>query len=537
MERRKFFGKAALAGVAAVAALPLAHQSYASSVPSNGFVDVTDSAYGADPTGVASSATAFSLAIADAQSQGKGVYVPSGTYDLQSLAPVTAGDIEIIGAGRQLVTLTGSNNNAFIYLKNNGSLKISGIKAVGFKIFIQYLQNYNTDHLEIQNCEFENIVKYVVGSGDGVNFQNIGTFLFNENIANGIGDTNGSVAVVRITADDFSSAIITGNIVKNIGNTTKTMRSYAFHLRNSANNPNPFKTTITNNLILGVRSNSTEDTVGIMVLGGQTIIEGNQLENIISSNTSTTDNEGIYIKCRNSLVSTNTLKNCGGNEGVIMIKGLNRDEDPVNSTSSAGYENIVSNNTILQTIDIGIRTTAIHITMDGCMVTNNHISGTFRGIAIKRLTKNLIISTNLIYGLTHYGTNETVFGISINAPHDIQILDNQISNMESNGVCYGIYINSSSATSYSGCLIRGNWLNGLTSSNNSLSRALALNLNANDNCEKMILESNHINNASWGILAYNIDRCNHSAILNNSFANNSSGTFSPSTGWSVKNQI
>ena len=137
---------------------------------------------------------------------------------------------------------------------------------------------------------------------------------------------------------------------------------------------------------------------------------------------------------------------------MIMVKGRNRDEDPAGTTSAAGFDNIISGNTIHQTQDIGIKTTGIHITMDGCLVTSNHIVGTFRGIAVKPLTNHLIISANMIYGLNHYGTNEYIAGINLNAPNNCQVLDNQIANMSSDGVCYGIYIQSG-GESYDGCLI------------------------------------------------------------------------------------
>ena len=142
-----------------------------------------------------------------------------------------------------------------------------------------------------------------------MNIQTINSFVFDRNIASNIGNHVGSSGVVRITADECLSAVIKDNEVTNIGNTTKTKRTYGFHLRvATATSGNLAKTTVCGNSIRGVKSNSTEDTCGIMVLGGQAIIQANHIEDVISSNASSSDNEGIYIKCQNSVISDNTLK-------------------------------------------------------------------------------------------------------------------------------------------------------------------------------------------------------------------------------------
>ncbi len=76
----------------------------------DGYLSVTD--YGADPTGAQDSTTAIRSAVTDGMSQGKGVYIPQGTYTLSGQIQ-NVDHVTIQGAGMWYTTLhfTGTQNN------------------------------------------------------------------------------------------------------------------------------------------------------------------------------------------------------------------------------------------------------------------------------------------------------------------------------------------------------------------------------------------------------------------------------------------
>ena len=531
--RRGLLAKSGLVlGAASIMATPQLANAVPTNTLASGFIDVTDPSYGADPTGNTSSSSAFTSAIADAMSSDLVLWVPPGTYDLQSMGTINVNKLNIMGAGKELVTIIGSSVSDLFNLQADSVITLSAIGVEGFRRVIT-CPALDVDVIEVTNCSFSNIPQQVVGSGAGVDMSMINRFIFSENIASNIGDSNADAAAVKLSSNNAKFISIQNNQINNIGSSTKTNKSYGVFVRAfSGNEQGDSRSVITGNVIRNVRNNSTQDCVGIMVLGGTTVIEGNQLEDVITNNTASSDCEGIYTKCINSIIASNTLSNCGGREGVIICKGLNRNETSSPGPSSPGYDNIIKGNVIFQDEYAGRKTTGIALTMDGCICSENRITGTFIGVSVWDDAKNCKVSGNIIYGLSNYGTSHSVSGITAKHPVDLQIIDNQIVALSSDGVCYGIYLNCSGAT-YTGCIIRGNWINDLTSSDSSLSRGIALNLNANDSCTKLIVESNHINNVGRGLQGYNISTSNHSAAIYNSFNNCSVSTFSPVTGWTV----
>jgi len=535
ISRRKFFSKTTLLGTAGL--LTVTNTANAK-IPvqeglANGYINVTDEDYGADPTGQTSSANAFILAAADASATNKPIWVPAGNYSLTDMPTLTTGNLVIKGAGRDLVTITGANTAAFISPQADTYLNINGLGFTGFRRVIQHDNNISLDSVEISDCKFNNISQQVFGGGAGVNITVINQFIFTGNRAENIGFDNQDAAVVKLSSGRCNYTKITDNIIYTIGTAIKIKKSYGFYVKAAnAGEADDVKTIVTGNVINNVRSNDLEDCEGIMVLGGQAIITDNHIENVISSNISTSDNEGIYTKCRNSIISGNTLINCGGREGVIICKGANRGD--ISGTSAFGYDNIISNNTIRQDYSYGFRSTGIAITMDGCLVEGNHISGTQIGISVWPGVSNTIVSNNIIYGLVTRESGFPVFGINANTPRDCSILDNQITNLSSSDsvACYGIQV-TSGAFSYSGGLIKGNWVKNISSLDDSVARGIAINLHASGTGTRLIIESNHIDNAGRGILANNINTLVISSILSNTTTNTRLSNLTPVSGWTL----
>ena len=73
----------------------------------SGYINATASPYNADPTGATDSTTALQNAINAASSAGEGLYIPAGTYQVNS--PLNVDNVTIEGAGEWYTTLTGSD--------------------------------------------------------------------------------------------------------------------------------------------------------------------------------------------------------------------------------------------------------------------------------------------------------------------------------------------------------------------------------------------------------------------------------------------
>ena len=72
----------------------------------SGYISVTSSPYNADPTGATDSTTAIQNAVNAGQSQGKGVWIPQGTYLVTS--HILVNNVTVAGAGPWYTVLTGA---------------------------------------------------------------------------------------------------------------------------------------------------------------------------------------------------------------------------------------------------------------------------------------------------------------------------------------------------------------------------------------------------------------------------------------------
>ena len=95
------------------------------SAPSNA-INVTQSPYNADDTGVNDSTQALQNAINAAESSGQTVYLPQGTYKISN--PLTVNNVTVEGAGEWYTTLTGSNVE---FAGAGGNINVSNLAIFG----------------------------------------------------------------------------------------------------------------------------------------------------------------------------------------------------------------------------------------------------------------------------------------------------------------------------------------------------------------------------------------------------------------------
>ncbi len=109
-----------------------------------GYLSVTD--YGADPSGAQDSTTAIRNAISAGSSQGKGVYIPQGTYTLTGqLQGVT--NVTIQGAGMWYSTLhfTATSGSTTVGVYGNWGPPSTNVKLSDFAIFGEINQRVDSD--------------------------------------------------------------------------------------------------------------------------------------------------------------------------------------------------------------------------------------------------------------------------------------------------------------------------------------------------------------------------------------------------------
>jgi len=240
---------------------------------------------------------------------------------------------------------------------------------------------------------------------------------------------------ISVRTDSCPSVTIKGNHIDDTGTATRDNYVTGIHV-SFARAVNAADTaTVTHNIIRGVFADSLLDCVGIQVLGGNCRISKNEVRNIVNSNPASVDFEGIYTKCKRSVIANNTLVDAGGREGSIIGKG-----QPYGVDIDGGYDNIISNNTVINT-DATRRTIGIRPFPDGTIVSDNLVIGFTIGIDSGSDCTLLSITDNEVRdSLGPVGELHT--GIFVSRPDNVTIEGNRvygIGNAATGDSAYGIY--------------------------------------------------------------------------------------------------
>ena len=547
LQRRDFIHGATL-GAALSVAVPkqaLAAQNVVDCA--SGFVDVVDHYDPLDPLRD-TWLKAFRLAATDAQTNKCVLWIPPGDYDVSGdsnpVFSVGTSSLYVLGAGRDLVKITGQLSMSLLRLTTSAastSVRIEGISADTFYSVVDYAHQIDFNSIEVLDCHFSNMRRHVIGGGSGVRFEEIKRLVFERNSVDGVTGIAGSSAyVVGLAADKCHSVSVQNNIIKNLGLTTETGERIAIYLNvelyssYTSSDPHNYaynsediecKSTVTGNQIFNVHNKSAARCSGILVLSGQTIISNDHLEEVVSiyGGAAVINNDSIYTKCTNSIISGNTLINCGGSQAVIMCKGTMREDATTQGAGTPGYDNLITGNTIRQDRDLGHRVSGVGLQTGGCMISDNFIIGVQRGVTVWAGAKMTMVSNNKMFALSDYDQSHTVNGVVAIDPDDCMIVGNMINESKSKGVCYTIFIETTgNGTKYAGCLVKGNWIRGVVTDTADLSRGIAVHLPSTSiTFTKIIIESNHIRDANWGLIGFNLSNISQGLCVDNTFYNDS----------------
>lgn len=189
---------------------------------------------------------------------------------------------------------------------------------------------------------------------------------------------------------------------------------------------------VTNNYFRNLHTNSTNPASGsgdvnaIVLQGGRTIITSNIIDNVTSA--ASVGCEGIYTKCRRSVVSNNVLRNAGTEQAAINIKRRSGD-------------NLVKNNYVYWTSSYteGSQRHGIHVEGDRADVSGNWIVGAVgMGIDFQGLDRNLVtINDNYV---EMAGTGHGIL-ITYSVQQRLEVTRNTVrfANIAATGDVFGIH--------------------------------------------------------------------------------------------------
>lgn len=194
---------------------------------------------------------------------------------------------------------------------------------------------------------------------------------------------------------------------------------------------------------------------GIICHGWRAVITDNEVRNIRRTNPLDSDCEGIYTKCRYSVIANNLLVDAGQNEAFINLKGGARNETVV---QPYGFSVICANN---QMVDTQVNptsaggakvTSGIKIATSECLVIGNEISGmTSAGIyddsdnGSDTPNHNILVTNNIVkdsrgaYGIALFGRGNNVRVVD-------NLVDTVLRTFVPSGQSYGIYMAKKAGT-------------------------------------------------------------------------------------------
>ena len=382
-------------------------------------------------------------AIQAALDSGCEVYVPEGTYLLNSNVTVSS-EMLLTGEGRGNSHFSGAGK--FIL---QGSLQVENIGFLNTNEHIEIATNAvgatTFGYIRVDKCLFNNSSTFSIVT-EGVNRD---VFVEEVSILNSVFNGNGAGSGAIDIRASHRVANIHNNIIEDYNNGGGCGAIRLGQLTTSADN-NCYSH-ITNNYIDNISSiGGTGSTYGIQVIKGFMNIIGNTVRNLI--NDAKDDCEGIYASGFSSRIIGNTLVDAGASEAQITVKG--------------GSKCNVIGNYVFQTAG---RNRAPGITIQnasGSICQGNIVINPYkRGIWIDgaNVPRDVLIDGNFIQNVENDGTGRTFLGVTAGiylaaAGDQVRVTNNQIKNVtdsvtptgvagiHSTGNKVALYINDNTVT-------------------------------------------------------------------------------------------
>lgn len=383
--------------------------------------------FGADPTGVASSAGALSSALDAAMTLGRPLRIPAGTYLISTwTTKTTTARLDILADPGAVLNCTATGK---YFVEPDHEFTVDGLEVVGFDRFLSQGTTGGTkvEEISVTNCRFE---------GPETNYFYIRTPFEKCEIRDCIFDGTGSTDPNRILYIGIGGTGIVGD--------------YRY-LR------------ITDNIFQDMDCALAGTFYVILAYADSAEIRGNLFRNLEHSG-GAYETDIIYAKCRYAMVTDNVFDTFTPNTStpvsVLRMEGVERGgsiasdmyghTSHISGNTVTGYssasllycvrssidEAVISNNIVYNVLadtssfsyGVFVSDTAAY----GVSITGNNISGCRRGIYVSG-DKNLSICNNIISDYSSYG----IYAQTQTGAGDIAAINGNVINDEGSSLTGG----------------------------------------------------------------------------------------------------
>lgn len=384
-------------------------------------------------------------AVAYAGAKGK-VSIGPGTLALTAGVNITA-DVHIQGCGKGKTILTGTG--AITAFTVSSSFTLSDLtldtwdRGVDFSSVATTVDNIRITNVEIKNYN-RGIYANNLNPGQGVDKFHV------ENCDL----TTGTLYAIFVNTYVIGKSVVKGCRIKtfkdrgiSFGNNTVALEDIR----------GPYD--IEGNYVEDGTNASTSAVEGIILHGWRGRVVANEVRDIRRTDPTESDCEGIYVKCRYSVVANNILVDAGQGEAMIDLKGGARNETVV---QPYGFSVICANNQCVDTqtaptTPTGKRTSGIKIATSECLVIGNEISGmTDAGIYDDSdggadtpnhnitVTNNIVKDTRGKYGIALFGRGNNIRVVN-------NLVDTVLRTYDASGQSFGINMVKKAGTGLDVC--------------------------------------------------------------------------------------
>jgi len=329
---------------------------------------VNAKAFGAIGDGIVDDTNAILAAIAATPDGGR-LHLANGIYKLATWTLQTINKvISLTGDGIGNVIVKGPSS-AISFLSLTKNFVCSGITFDTWNVILDFSAvSTIIDEVRIEHSEFKNYVKGIYGT-NAVSNTGVRGFIARYNRF-----TNGSSSAIFLNLPIMEQMYICNNRIKDCVSRGIDLGGNSLVYADERG-----EYIIQNNIVDGV-TEVGNTAIAIIAYGWRAIITGNIVMNVsIPADLQATNCNGIYTKCRYSIISNNILVDAGQAEGFINIKGGARDETVV---QPYGFSIVCTNNILLDTqvnpvLGVGTpkRSNGIKIATSDVKCSGNYIEG------------------------------------------------------------------------------------------------------------------------------------------------------------------
>lgn len=465
---------------------------------------------GARGDGVAEGAV-FVKALANALATGRSLSFPAGNYNFSDITtPTASGVVELVGDGRDRVTLTGDAAKALVNLNGGGSFKTRGIRFDEWSSACKLNSNAGGtafDVLEADACWFSNIRVSSISDRSTPADGGINELRFTRNLCTDIGKINAiNSAALRLDSNAIYSGFVTHNEIRGVGGATYSGQKDGISL--GAVTVTPLSSLeVAGNRIYDVQNSSTDHISGVTVFGRHTSVDDNRVNLVKSASSSNIDQYGIYTKSSYSTITHNKLVNAGGNAACIMTKGY--PNDLLGAAFNANdNDNVITGNMILvdsrwAAIDSYVGITTYNAGMN---IHDNTIEGLTIGIV---KIGQIVVGGNIGRDMIHHNKIRNLVGSATKRAIGVQVVDANRTIVETNEIrsigsgiepaAYGVLMENTAGATLQELTVRGNTVETCSAASASNARCIFLSFDAAGTFSDAMVELNNCVSAGRGI--------------------------------------